>query len=241
MGIFDRLRGKREDAAADMSSAEAAAAVSPSLDLTEAPVPAASPGPSSRQQQFTQTFGVAPSEQLYNPYEGLGSALDRRDARGSFRISKQPEFLFSEEALVHRRSWSENLTYYTGMGYLAGALLGGGRGAVQALSTPVALAGVESSQRLRLNQLLNTSGKMGRGAGNALGVLGLLFASFESFSGYMTNGQVPDEANTLAAGAATGALYRSVRGPRQAAAAAVVGTAGAAALLAARRFINPGL
>lgn len=53
-----------------MGSAEAAAAVSPSLDLTEAPVPAASPGPSSRQQQFTQTFGVAPSEQLYNPYEG---------------------------------------------------------------------------------------------------------------------------------------------------------------------------
>lgn len=138
----------------------------------------------------------------------------------------------------------------------AGALLGGSRGAVQALSAPVALAGVESSQRLRLNQLLNTSGKMGRGAGaagggqraalaamhvpscqvccagcahaasslirpnkaaprvherrllgpshrtwrpirvartapagNALGVLGLLFASFESFSGYMTNGQ----------------------------------------------------
>lgn len=43
------------------------------------------------------------------------------------------------------------------------------------------------------------------------------------------------------AGAATGALYRSVRGPRQAAAAAVVGTAGAATLLAARRFISPGL
>ncbi len=78
-------------------------------------------------------------------------------------------------------------------------------------------------------------------AGNSLGVLGLLFASFESFSTYMTNGQVPDQANTLIAGAATGALYRSVRGPRQAAAAAVVGTAGGAALLAARSFINPGL
>ena len=117
----------------------------------------------------------------------------------------QPEFLFSEEALVHKRSWSENLTYYTGVGYLAGAarcavprvlrpppvvmapvlqmgapprshwqltsapvagaLLGGGRGAAQALTAPVALAGVESSQRLRVNQLLNTSGKMGRSAG----------------------------------------------------------------------------
>jgi hypothetical protein len=296
---------------------------------------------------------------------GLGAALDRRDARGAFRISKQPEFLFSEEALVHRRSWSENLTYYTGLGYLsgevhmyrdsfgeryesallgkheggrlarigmastqrvlrgipawasacasrrlprrwdaclgfpccnsrwqvltlplslAGALLGGGRGAAQALSAPVALAGVEATQRLRLNQLLNSSGKMGRSAGgphlrgrpgnappspampwsaagrtgssrsahpaprswpcpagNALGVLGLLFASFESFAGYLSNGQLPDEANTLAAGAATGALYRSVRGPRQAAAAAVVGAAGGAALLAARKLINPGL
>lgn len=140
---------------------------------------------------------------------------------------------------------------------------------------------------------------LSRRAGNALGVLGLLFASFESFAGYMTNGQVPDEVrrprtrrrlraappsqpcfsdivwnvcpdlgtaprllwpaaspphplveplfrlvlqvNTLAAGAATGMLYRSVRGPRQAAAATVVGTAGAALLLAGRKFVNPGL
>lgn len=73
MGIFDRLRGKREDAAAEVSSAEAAAAVSPSLDLTEhaaAPPAAAAPGPSARQQQFTKQFGVAASEGLYNPYEG---------------------------------------------------------------------------------------------------------------------------------------------------------------------------
>lgn len=68
MGIFDRLRGKREDAAAEVSSAEAAAQVSPSLDLTEGP--AAGPGASARQQTFQKTFGVAPSDQLYNPYEG---------------------------------------------------------------------------------------------------------------------------------------------------------------------------
>ena len=70
MGIFDRLRGKREDAAAEMSSAEAAAAVSPSLDLTEHAGAPAQAGPSARQQQFTKTFGVPASEQLYNPYDG---------------------------------------------------------------------------------------------------------------------------------------------------------------------------
>ena len=65
MGIFDRLRGKREDAAAEVSSAEAAAAVSAtSLDLhTEA----AAPAPSA---SFSKEFGVAANEQLYNPYEG---------------------------------------------------------------------------------------------------------------------------------------------------------------------------
>ena len=46
--------------------------------------------------------------------------MDRRDVRGAFKLPKQPEFLFSEEAMVHRRSWSENLTYYTGVGYLSG-------------------------------------------------------------------------------------------------------------------------
>lgn len=68
MGIFDRLRGTREtDAAAEVSSAEAAAQVSPSLDLTEA-APAAVPS-TSQQPQFGKQFGAAPSEQLYNPYE----------------------------------------------------------------------------------------------------------------------------------------------------------------------------
>ena len=37
-----------------------------------------------------------------------------------YRLPKQPEFLFSEEAAVHRRSLSENLTFYTGSGYLTG-------------------------------------------------------------------------------------------------------------------------
>ncbi len=41
----------------------------------------------------------------------------------AYKLPKQPEFLFSEEASVHRRTWSENLTYYTGSGYLSGVML----------------------------------------------------------------------------------------------------------------------
>ena len=62
------------------------------------------------------------AERLYNPYEGLSTAIDSRAGlpRNLYRLPEQPEFLFSEEAGVHKRSWSENLTYYTGLGYLAG-------------------------------------------------------------------------------------------------------------------------
>lgn len=62
-------------------------------------------------------------ERLYNPYEGLNSVLDSRTVKSGFKLASQPEFLFSEEATVHRRSWSENLTYYTGTGYLSGSML----------------------------------------------------------------------------------------------------------------------
>ncbi|KAL4545083.1 hypothetical protein Ndes2526B_g02199 [Nannochloris sp. 'desiccata'] len=127
-----------------------------------------------QQQQKILGYDQADATRLYNPYEGLGAALDRRDVKGPYRLPKEPEFLFIEEAAAHRRSWSENLTYYTGVGYLSGAVLGGGVGAYRAISTPVTLATAEGglpSQRLRINQLLNTSGKLGRSAGNALGIV----------------------------------------------------------------------
>jgi len=170
-------------------------------------------------------------------------ALDRRDVKGPFKLPKQPEFLFIEEATVHQRSWSENLTYYTGLGYLLGASLGGGLGAYQAISSPVTLATATGmpSQRIRLNQLLNTSGKLGRSAGNALGVLGLMFASSESFLRYVNDKRLPDDVASVGAGALTGAVYRSVRGPRQLLAAAAVGSIAASLLLGARKYINPGL
>lgn len=57
---------------------------------------------------------------LYNPYEGLSNAVDPRVLRSVYKLPSQPEFLFSEQATVHRRSWSENLTYYTGTGYATG-------------------------------------------------------------------------------------------------------------------------
>ena len=80
----------------------------------------------------------------------------------------------------------------------AGAILGGGQGAFSALRKPP--DGVDSA-RLRLNRLLNMSGRAGRSSGNALGALGLFFSSFESGIGYLSEGSIPDSANSIAAGA----------------------------------------
>lgn len=240
MGLLDVFRGK------NTQSEEQAASSS-----TEALQSTVTEGVSSSSNEILTdgSFGQDSSgldfggERLYNPYEGISAALDRRDVKAPFKLPEEPEFLFSEESVIKRRSWSENLTYYTGVGYLAGAAGGGGVGAYRALLAPSSIQGEGGlpSQRIRVNQLLNTSGKLGRSAGNALGVLGLLFSSTESFYYYMNDAILPEEFMTIASGATTGALYRSVRGPRQAVAAAAVGGLGGILLLGARRFISSGL
>jgi hypothetical protein len=54
---------------------------------------------------------------LYNPYEGLNTLGGRGVA---FQLPEGPEFVFQEEAAAKRRSWGENLQFYTGVGYLGG-------------------------------------------------------------------------------------------------------------------------
>lgn len=151
--------------------------------------------------------------------------------------------------MVQRRSWSENLTYYTGVGYMTGAFAGGGVGMYKVLGpgslgdaakSGMSMGQSNLSQRMRVNQVLNSSGKLGRSAGNALGVLGLLFSSSESFYLYLNDRILPEDLMTVAAGATTGVIFRSVRGPRQALAAGAVGSIFATMLLGLRLAL-PGL
>ena len=132
MGILDRLRGgganQRQDAAPSTSGREPSEVLGSDdvLQPAEAPdlyrgIPdVSSIPPGSAIGSLPSTPGS--SQRLYNPYEGLESALDRRLNKGTYTLPDQPEFLFDEEATVHRRNWSENITYYTGSGYLGGNL-----------------------------------------------------------------------------------------------------------------------
>ena len=149
---------------------------------------------------------------------------------------------------------------------ISGALLGGSQGLVAAAKVRPEIG--PDTARLRVNRLLNMTGTRGRAAGNALGVLGLLFAGIESGLGYLNDGSIPDSAATVAAGIGcssksiatcqvvpalackqfscpagfgTGSLFRSARGPRAAAVAGAVGALAASGLVAARHTVSQNL
>ena len=133
MGILDRLRGggasNRQDAAPSTSGREPSEILSVDENLQPAEAPDVYGGiPDVSNIPPGSVLGSLPSppgssQRLYNPYEGLESALDRRLSKSTYSLPDQPEFLFDEEATVHRRNWSENITYYTGTGYLGGESL----------------------------------------------------------------------------------------------------------------------
>ncbi|XP_004486859.1 mitochondrial import inner membrane translocase subunit TIM23-2-like [Cicer arietinum] len=149
---------------------------------------------------------------LYNPYRDLEVPI-----QNLYKLPTSPEYLFVEEARRKHRSWGESLTFYTGCGYLAGAVGGAGVGFVEGVKS------FESSDtvKLRINRILNSSGHAGRTWGNSLGVIGLLYAGIES--GIVAVRDTDDVWNSVAAGLGTGVLYRAARGVRSAAVAGAVG------------------
>ncbi|PON73870.1 Mitochondrial inner membrane translocase subunit [Parasponia andersonii] len=164
---------------------------------------------------------------LYNPYQDLQVPI-----RNLYNLPTAPEHLFSEEASKPHRSWGENLQYYTGCGYLSGAIIGGAKGSFEGLKA----AEPGDTIKLRINRVLNSGGHVGRRYGNSLGVLGLIFAGLES--GVIQLRGHDDLLNTVVAGLGTGALYKAAAGPRSAAIAGAIGGIAAAAAVAGKQAVK---
>ncbi|GBF94438.1 mitochondrial import inner membrane translocase subunit-like [Raphidocelis subcapitata] len=231
MGFLDRLVGRQPQPAEEDASAAAQqqqqqqqqphGGTSTSGEVLRDIAPAAGGG-----------FPGGAAARLYDPYEGISTAVGGRKA--AFQLPDGPEFVFQEEAAARRRGWGENLQFYTGLGYLGGGATGFALGGYKFLAqgpTEPAL----SSAKLRANRLINMSGSLGRRFACASAILGLYFASFESYVYHAADGRVPDGACTAAAGFLTAALFRSPRGPKSASVAGLVGAAATAGLHAARQ------
>ncbi|GJN30074.1 hypothetical protein PR202_gb18352 [Eleusine coracana subsp. coracana] len=149
---------------------------------------------------------------LYSPYQDLNIPYKQL-----YDLPTSPEFLFQEEAIAQRRSWGENLTYYTGIGYLSGAVGGA------ALGLRDAVRGAEPGEtaKIRANRVLNSCGSSGRRVGNTLGIIGLMYAGIES--AMVAIRDEDDWINSVTAGLGTGALFRAANGPRSAVVAGAVG------------------
>lgn len=119
MAIFDRFRSRQDNDSAQHTSSPA-----PQEVLQDQPSSSRHLGEElndlSASSSVPAAFPTEGTPVFYNPYEGLSAAIDNRLPRAAYKLPQQPEFLFSEEATVHKRGWGENLTYYTGTGYLSG-------------------------------------------------------------------------------------------------------------------------
>ncbi|KAL5770667.1 hypothetical protein ACOSP7_014821 [Xanthoceras sorbifolium] len=163
----------------------------------------------------------------YHPYQQFDVPIETL-----YNLPTSPEYLFHEESLSSRRSWGENLQYYTGTGYLSGAVLGALRGSVQGLRQ----AEPSDTLKLRINRVLNSGGLAGRRFGNSLGVLGLIFAGLESGLVHLRDSD--DLLNTAVAGLGTGAIYRAAGGVRSAAIAGAIGGVAASAAVAGKQAMK---
>ncbi|CAI9753744.1 unnamed protein product [Fraxinus pennsylvanica] len=152
------------------------------------------------------------NRRLYNPYQDL-----QVPTKMLYKLPTSPEFLFPEESRAQRRSWGENLTYYTGIGYLAGSSAGAAKGFKSGIKSIEAT----DTMKLRINRILNGSGHTGRQIGNRCGIIGLLYAGLES--GVVHFRDSDDVISSLVAGLGTGVLYKAASGPRSAAVGGAIG------------------
>ena len=74
--------------------------------------------------------------------------------------------------------------------------------------TPVA-----APSKIRLNAVLNSVTRRGPFLGNNAGVIAMIYNGINSYIGYVRGKH--DAANSIAAGALSGMLFKSTRGPRQ--------------------------
>lgn len=121
------------------------------------------------------------------------------------------------------RGWSDDLCYGTGITYLSALTVGGAWGMIEGLRRSPAGA----PPKLRLNSVLNSMTRRGPFLGNSAGIIAMVYNGVNSTIGYYRGRH--DATNSILAGALSGMVFKSTKGPKNMliSGAMVAGAAGA--------------
>lgn len=130
------------------------------------------------------------------------------------------------------RGWSDDLCYGTGVTYLTALSLGGAWGLAEGLRR----SPMSAPPKLRLNSVLNAVTRRGPFLGNSAAIIAMVYNGFNSTIGYYRGKH--DAANSIAAGALSGMLFKSTKGVRPMMTSGAM-VAGAAGSWAVSRLFSP--
>ncbi|OTA93314.1 hypothetical protein M434DRAFT_31086 [Hypoxylon sp. CO27-5] len=200
MSIWDALTGRK-------SSSQQSSSSTTSSSSTPAPADTFTPAPFNPQDaqgvdSFLKTSAFA-DPSLLHPLAGL-------DKEGLEYLSLEDSALSDlpgAHSAIPSRGFSDDLCYGTGITYLTALSIGGVWGLQEGLRRSVG-----QPPKLRLNLVLNSVTRRGPFLGNSAGVVAIAYNCFNSAIGYVRGKH--DAANSIAAGALSGMLFKSTRGLR---------------------------
>jgi len=167
--------------------------------------------------------GVDPNMMQYGSASGMQSVSPYLNIDPSILNQGGPEWIFPEGA-SRQRGRFELAFSQIGGAVMTGAFIGGAQGFYGGWKQ---MGTVEQKASVIRTQLLNHITKRGAGSANTLGVLAVMYSGFGVITSWLRG--VDDEVNTVAAGTATGLLYKSSAGLRKCAIGGALGFGAASA------------
>ncbi|KAJ9154950.1 hypothetical protein NKR23_g2447 [Pleurostoma richardsiae] len=197
--IWNALTGQKSSQQQSSSNHTAQPTSTPTDTFTPTPF-----DPSSAQgvDSFLKSSAFADPSQLH-PLAGLNKeSLDYITLEDSV-LSDLP----GSQSVLPSRGFTDDLCYGTGVTYLTALTLGGAWGLQEGLRRSHG-----QPPKLRLNSVLNAVTRRGPFLGNSAGVVAIIYNCINSYIGYLRGKH--DAANSIAAGALSGMLFKSTRGVR---------------------------
>jgi import inner membrane translocase subunit TIM23 len=199
--FWDSLTGKKKSSQSEQPTAPAP---EPTTTFNNSPLTPTPFDPSTAQgtDAFLNASTFADPSSLH-PLAGLNKETLDYISLEDAAVNNLP----GAQSVLPSRGFTDDLCYGTGVTYLTALTLGGAWGLQEGLRRSAG-----QPPKLRLNSVLNAVTRRGPFLGNSAGVVAIIYNCFNSYIGYVRGKH--DAANTIAAGALSGMLFRSTKGLR---------------------------